>query len=56
MLPEDLWPPVPPKAKVWVRTEQEHLDICRGEVLQAHGTLGVLAPPRGVISELLGLT
>ena len=52
LLPENIWPPVPPKAKVRVPTEQEHLEICRGcaemglftflrsrDVLQAHGQL-----------------
>ena len=50
LLPENLWPPVPPTAKVWVQTEEEYLEVCRGcaemglftflrsrDVLQAHG-------------------
>ena len=50
MSPENPWAPAPPKEKVWVRTEQEYLEICRGcaemglftflrlgEVMQAHG-------------------
>ena len=30
LLPENLWPPTPPKAKVLVRTEQGYLDTWRG--------------------------
>ena len=51
LLPEKLWPPVPPKAKVWVRTEDEYLEVTAEgvpkmglftflrsrDVLQAHG-------------------
>ena len=48
LLPENLWPPTPRKAKVWVGTEQEYSDMCRGcaevglftflrEVMHAHG-------------------
>ena len=31
LLPENLWLPAPPKAKVWVRIEQEYLEMCCGD-------------------------